>query len=330
MGASSTIGVLLVQLGTPDAPTTPAVRRYLREFLSDRRVVDLPPALWQPILHLRVLPTRPARSAALYRKVWNAEGSPLAAITRAQSDELSARLNPGPRAAVRVGYAMRYGNPSIASVLDTWLSEGCERLLVFPMYPQYASATTGSSLEAVLRALAPRRVIPALRIVPPYFEDPEYIAALATSARDALAGSQVDHVLLSFHGLPARYAANGDPYPDQCNATARALSDAMGWSRLPVNVSFQSRFGREEWLKPYTDETLRGLARLKVGRLVALCPGFTADCLETLEEMAITNDELYRAAGGTDYTVLPCLNTHPRWIEAMAAIAGRELRGWID
>jgi len=329
MRESGKVGVLLLQLGTPDAPTTPAVRRYLREFLSDRRVVDLPRPLWLPILHLRVLPTRPARSAALYQKVWSLEGSPLATITKAQAELLSARLDEAFPGSVTVAFAMRYGTPSIASVVDRCLREGCDRFLVFPMYPQYAGATTGSTLEAVFRLLAPRRVIPAIRIVPPYFEDPSYIDALAASTRTSLAGTAVEHVLLSFHGLPARYATAGDPYPEQCAATARALSRAMGWSSMPVNVSFQSRFGREEWLRPYTDETLRGLAALKVGRLAALCPGFTADCLETLEEMGITNAELYHQAGGGEYRVLPCLNTHPRWIEAMADIATRELQGWL-
>jgi ferrochelatase len=320
-------GVLLLQLGTPDAPTSGALRRYLHEFLRDRRVVDLPRAQWLPVLYLGVLPRRPARSARLYRKVWTAAGSPLAVITQAQADGLASRLC-ADEVEIPVAVGMRYGRPSIAAAVDELIAAGCDRLVALPMYPQYASATTGSSLQRAFDVLGQRRVVPSVRTVPPYFDAPEYIAALAASVRDALGQWKPDHVLISFHGLPKRYADLGDPYPDHCRATARALATRMAWPADRVTMSFQSLFGREEWLKPYTDQTLRDLAARRIPRLAVLCPGFTADCLETLEEMGMTNRELYEAAGGGEYRLLPCLNEHPAWIDAMAAIVQRELRGW--
>lgn len=327
MAVESRTGVLLLQLGTPDAPTPGALRRYLHEFLSDRRVVDLPRALWWPILYLSVLPRRPARSARLYQKIWTADGSPLAVISNAQAAALAARLNDG-HESVRVAVGMRYGNPSIAAAVDELVDAGCDRIVALPMYPQYSSATTGSSVEQLFTVLGAKRVVPALRTVPPYFDSPEYIAALAASAREALGSWEPDHVVLSFHGLPKRYAELGDPYPAHCHATARALTAAMGWTPAAVTVSFQSLFGREEWLRPYTDETLRSLAARRLSRLAVLCPGFTADCLETLEEMGMTNREMYEAAGGGAYKLVPCLNTCPAWIDAMTSIVRRELRGW--
>ena len=327
MATVSRTGILLLQLGTPDAPTSSALRRYLHEFLRDRRVVDLPRAQWLPILYFGVLPRRPARSARLYRKVWTAEGSPLAVITRAQADALASRLR-ADGVEIHVAVGMRYGRPSIAAAVDELIGAGCDRLVALPMYPQYASATTGSSLERVFEVIGRRRVVPSVRTVPPYFEAPEYIGALVASVRDALGQWEPDHVLISFHGLPKRFADLGDPYPDHCHATARALAAGMDWPRDRVTTSFQSLFGREEWLKPYTDQTLRDLAARGISRLAVLCPGFTADCLETLEEMGMTNRELYEAAGGGEYRLVPCLNTHPAWIDAMAAIVQGELRGW--
>jgi ferrochelatase len=327
MATESRLGVLLLQLGTPDKPTPGALRRYLHEFLRDRRVVDLPRAQWLPVLYLGVLPRRPARSARLYKKVWTAEGSPLAVITRAQADGLASRLR-ADNGAIRVAVGMRYGRPSIAAAIDELVEAGCDRLVALPMYPQYASATTGSSLERVFDELGRKRVVPSVRTVPPYFDAPEYIAALAASARDALGDWRPDHVLVSFHGLPKRFAALGDPYPDHCQATARALAAAMDWPFDGMTVSFQSLFGREEWLRPYTDQTLRDLAARRIPRLAVLCPGFTADCLETLEEMGITNRSLYERAGGREYRLVPCLNTHPAWLDAMTAIVRREMRGW--
>jgi protoporphyrin/coproporphyrin ferrochelatase len=231
---------------------------------------------------------------------------------------------------VGVAVAMRYGNPSIQSAIDSLLSDGCEHLLAFPMYPQYASATTGSSLEELFRCLGARRVVPSLRVVPPYFTAPSYIESLAGSVRAVLADWPPDHLLMSFHGLPRRYATLGDPYPEHCYATARALAAALGLPADQLTVTFQSRFGREEWLQPYTDATLIELGRRKIGRLAVICPGFTADCLETLEEIGITGREQFERAGGGEYRVIPCLNADPAWLSAMTTLAARELSGWCS
>jgi ferrochelatase len=285
--------------------------------------------MWLPVLHLRVLRTRPVRSARLYGKIWRDDGSPLATITGAQAAALQQRLDREWPGATRVLVGMRYGQPSIRTAVEELLRLGCDRVLAVPMYPQYASATTGSSLEALFRTVTPRRVIPSVRVVPPYFNDAGYISSLAAVTRAALVDWEPEHVILSFHGLPRRYAAAGDPYPEHCLATAEALTAEMRWSPSLVTTSFQSRFGREEWLRPYTDETLQALGRRKARRVAALCPGFTADCLETLEEMGLTNAELFQAAGGADYRLVPCLNTHPAWIDALTALASRELSGWL-
>ena len=319
-------GVLLIQLGTPDAPTPAALRTYLAEFLSDPRVIDLPRFYWWPILHGIVLRTRPRRSAALYAKVWSPEGSPLLALTNRQAAALQARLGPD-RVAVRV--AMRYGSPSIPSVLGALLDEGVDRVLAVPMYPQYAGATTGSSLERLADEAVRRRVVPSLRFVPPFPTDSGYIDALANVAREHLAGTDVDHIVLSFHGLPERYAREGDPYPQHCERTAARLIQTMGWPASSVTLAYQSRFGREAWLRPYTDETLKALAASGRTRVAVMCPGFVADCLETLEEIAITNRDLFLSTGGLEYCYVPCLNTAPVWIDALDGIVRRELAGWI-
>jgi len=322
-------GIILLQLGTPDAPTTPAVRRYLRQFLSDKRVVDLPRAAWLPILYLAVLPRRPARSAKLYREVWAAEGSPLLVTTAAQARLLEARLSSllGKRVPVVVG--MRYGNPSVASAVKTLADQGIDRMLAFPMYPQYAGATTGSSLECLYQELATMRVVPSVRVVPPYYHDAAYIDALAAVAQASLAAAPTtpDQIVISFHGIPERYARAGDPYPAHCAETAKLLRRLMKWPDDAVTQSFQSRFGREPWLQPYTDETLLRLGR--AGASVAtICPGFTADCLETIEEIGMTGRKSFLSAGGKAFHAIPCLNDAPAWIDAMASIAIRELEGW--
>ena len=324
---SSRIGILVLQLGTPDAATPAALRRYLRQFLMDRRVVDLPRARWWPILHACVLTTRPARSAELYRRVWTAEGSPLAVTTSAQARALRARLAAaGVDALVEVG--MRYGRPSIDDAVERLLDGGCDRLVAVPMYPQYAGATTGSSLECVFTTLAARRVVPSLRVVPPYFNDPGYISALASAVREDVADWPPDHLVMSFHGLPKRYADAGDPYPQHCRATAEALARALDWPETRWSMAFQSRFGREEWLQPYTDDVMRELAGRRLGRVAVVCPGFTADCLETIEEIGITGRERYHALGGGDYRLLSCLNTRETWLANLTTIVGRELEGW--
>ena len=325
------IGILVAQLGTPDAPTASAVRRYLAQFLSDPRVVDLNPLLWKPILYGVILRTRPAQSAALYRKVWTDEGSPLLTLTRAQARGLEEALRESGRAELRAEVAMRYGEPSTGSAIAKLTAWGAERILLFPMYPQYAAATTGSTCDEVFRELSKLRFIPALRIVPPYYDHPAYIAALAESVRRALASADAppEKILVSFHGIPQRYADLGDPYPKHCEATARALADAMGWRDDEWILTYQSRFGREPWLHPYTDETLMRLGREGVRRVAALSPGFTADCLETIDEIGNLGLEQFESTGGESLVRVPCLNDAPRWIEAMAAIAERELRGWV-
>ena len=326
-------GVILLQLGTPEAPTTASVRRYLREFLSDRRVIDLPRALWLPILYLFVLPRRPAQSAALYRKVWAPGGSPLAVTSAAQAAALEQALSARAGHPVPVRVGMRYGQPSIRAALDELTREGVDRLLAFPMYPQYAGATTGSSLERLFDEVRGRRVVPSVRVVPPYFDAPEYVDAVATVTREALAASEgqprpFDRLLLSFHGLPRRYATEGDPYPGQCEATAAALRQALPEWAATMDVVFQSRFGREEWLQPYTDVTLGELGR-RGERVAVLCPGFTADCLETLEEIGIRGAEQFHETGGRTYLRIPCVNEHPAWLAGMTALALTNLSGWI-
>jgi ferrochelatase len=328
MAGGAKIGVLLLQLGTPSAPTPAALRPYLREFLSDRRVIDLPRSVWLPILFGIVLRTRPRASALLYQKIWTPEGSPLLVTTNRQAALLEARLR-GAGCDVRVRTAMRYGEPSIATALSALAADKVDRLLAFPMYPQYAGATTGSSLERLFALVQTQRVVPSIRVVPPYYADPRYIDALAVVARESAAAlaEPPEQCLFSFHGLPARFEAEGDPYPAQCRETARLLAAALGWTATNFVTTFQSRFGREEWLQPYTDRTLEDLGRAGT-RVAVASPGFTADCLETLEEIGIRGVEQFHEAGGRSFHRIPCLNDHPAWIDAMTAIARSELSGW--
>lgn len=326
------IGILIGQLGTPDAPTTSAVRTYLRQFLSDQRVVDLNRVAWWAILNGVILVTRPPKSAALYRKVWTEAGSPLLVITRAQAEGLQQRLaRETGDAELRVEVAMRYGNPSTGSAIRRLTEWGADRILLFPMYPQYSAATTGSTYDETFAELGKLRFVPALRVVPPYAEEPSYIAALAASTRERIAQmpSPPDKVLLSFHGIPQRYADLGDPYPQQCYATASALAHAMGWTSDDYLVTFQSRFGREPWLQPYTDETLRKLGGQGVKKLLVVCPGFTADCLETIDEIGNLGEEQFHSGGGEILALAACVNDRSDWLDAMSAIAKRELQGWL-
>lgn len=323
MSGAPSIGVLLVNLGTPDAPDAPAVRRYLSEFLSDRRVVEIPQILWQPILRGVILPLRPKKSAHAYRQVWTDAGSPLAAITRAQSHALQAAL--GDR--VRVAYAMRYGQPAIGPAIDALMATGCDRILVAPLYPQYCAATTATAVDAVAAHLGALRAQPTLRFLPPYHDDAVYIDALKASVEAGLAALDFtpDVLLASFHGMPERTRALGDPYHDQCQATARRLSGALG---RPVEVAFQSRFGRARWLEPATDARLTELGR--ENRSVAIfAPGFSADCLETLEELAIRGKAQFEAAGGTRFAYIPCLNAEPPGMTMLETLIRRELAGWL-
>ena len=327
--AAPRVGVLLVNLGTPEAPTPQAVRRYLKQFLSDPRVVEIPRLVWWPILNGIILNTRPKKSAHAYAQVWTDHGSPLAAITREQAERLQAML--GDRALVR--WAMRYGNPALGAELAAMKEAGCERVLVCPLYPQYSGATTASAIDALGAQLAAMRWQPAVRTLPPYYDDPLHITALRSDlARqlDALP-FRPEVLLLSFHGMPERTLHLGDPYHCQCRKTARLLSEVLapGYPGLRVEVSFQSRFGRAKWLEPATDAVLEAEARAGTRSLAVAAPGFSADCLETREELAIRGREQFLAAGGTDYAALDCLNASEAGMAMLEALVRRELAGWI-
>jgi ferrochelatase len=320
-------GVLLVQLGTPDAPTPDALRPYLRQFLGDPRVIELPRFKWWLILNLFVLPFRPKQSAAKYARIWNAEtGSPLLHYTKLQTAALQRAL---PDVPVRFG--MQVGNPPVADVLHEMIEQGVERLIVFPMYPQYSATTTASATDTLFHALMKERRVPALRIVTSYHDHPAYLDSVAAAIRDNLAKLpwQPDHYLLSFHGIPIRYARAGDPYARQVKRTTAELIRRLGWPRAKWTQTFQSLFGREEWLKPYTEEKLKRLAKEGKKRVFVAMPGFTADCLETLDEIGNEARETFRHAGGELLHACPCLNDHPAWIEAMRRIITEEGRGWL-
>jgi ferrochelatase len=316
--------VLLVNLGTPDSPDVKAVRRYLAEFLSDRRVVEIPPLIWQPILRSFILTTRPRTTAANYAKVWGPDGSPLKAITERQAAMLGERWD----GRVLVDWAMRYGSRPIGERLKALQDLGCDRILLAPLYPQYSAATNASVTDAAFAALETWRWQPALRILPPYFDAPEHIAAVARSVRDGLEKLDFDPDLIvtSFHGMPRRTLDAGDPYHCQCQKTGRLLSEALG---REIRVTFQSRFGRAEWLRPYTDATLAALPREGFRKIAVVCPGFSADCLETLEEVAMEGRATFLEAGGTDFAYLPCLNASPAGVDMLAALLARELAGWV-
>ncbi len=322
--ATPKIGVLLVNLGTPDAPTKSAVKRYLKQFLSDRRVVEIPKIIWQPILRGIILNTRPQKSAQAYAKVWTDKGSPLAFFTAGQSAALQARM--GKSADVR--YAMRYGNPSVADQLSAMKKAGCNRILIAPMYPQYSGATTGTVLDEAYATLTAMRWHPAIRTLPAYHDDAAYIGALKTSIEASLAGLDFEPgaIVISFHGMPERTLQLGDPYHCHCQKTARLLSEAMGRELI---VSFQSRFGRAKWLEPATDDTLMRLARDGTKKVAIFAPGFSVDCLETLEELAMQGHEQFEEAGGTHYAYMPCLNDSDVGMDMVERIIRRELAGWI-
>jgi len=327
-GSAARAAVLLVNLGTPDEPTAPALRRYLAEFLSDPRVVEIPRVVWLPILHGIILRTRPARSAAKYASVWMPEGSPLAVWTQRQTQALAGKLAArGHQVVVR--HAMRYGNPSLPSTLDALRAEGVNRVLVLPLYPQYAAATTASVADKVLQWATQARRMPELRFVAEYHDDPAYVAALAAQLRAHWAANgRGEKLVLSFHGVPERSLHLGDPYHCQCHKTARLLAAALGLGKDEVLVTFQSRFGKAKWLEPYTEPTLQRLASEGVKRVDVACPGFVADCLETLEEIAQEARDAFLAAGGQTFSYVPCLNDAPEWIDALAALAERHLQGW--
>jgi ferrochelatase len=331
------VGVLLVNLGTPDAPTPAAVRRYLAEFLSDPRVVEIPRAIWGPLLHGVILPTRSRTSAAKYAKIWTKDGSPLLVHSLRQRTLLRGSIGekvkalglPADHCPVELG--MRYGAPSIGTAIDALRAAGAEKLLVFPLYPQYAASTTATAIDAVAAHLADVRRVPGLRFVDAFARDAGYIRALAQVVNEHwMKHGHAEHLVLSFHGLPRRSLDLGDPYHCDCQATARLLARELGLADTQWTLAFQSRFGRAQWLTPYTADTLVALAKRGVRRVDVACPGFVADCLETLEEIAIEGRAAFEKAGGEALRAIPCLDTHPAWIAAMTDLTLANLQGWLD
>ena len=320
-------GILLIQLGTPDAPTGKALRPYLRQFLSDRRVIEVPQIIWKPLLYGVILTLRPRASAAKYARIWDEEtGSPLMHWTKTQTARLQERF---PEVPVRFG--MQVGNPSVEKVVTEMIAAGVTKLMVLPMYPQYSATTTASATDVLFSALMKVRRVPALRVVPPYFEHVAYLDAVAAVVKDDLAKLEwkPDHHVISFHGIPQSYARRGDPYPAHVVRTTRGLVARMGWKRSEWTQTYQSRFGREPWLKPYTDDVLAKLAKSGKKNVFVALPGFTADCLETIDEIGHESEEVFHAAGGAKLRAGACLNDHPRWIDAMATILRQEGHGWL-
>jgi protoporphyrin/coproporphyrin ferrochelatase len=325
------IGVLIVNLGTPDATDAGAVRRYLREFLSDNRVIEDSGVVWKLILHGYILRVRPRIKSADYAKIWNRDRneSPLKTITRAQAEKLAVAL--AKIGSPVVDWAMRYGNPSIASRLEALAQKGCERILIVPLYPQYAAATTATVCDEVFRCLMRMRWQPTVRIAPPYCDDAAYIEGLATSLRTTLASLafRPEIILASYHGIPKGYFLKGDPYYCQCAKTTRMLQDALGFDDKMLMMTFQSRFGRAEWLTPYTIETVQNLAERGCKSLLVTTPGFSADCLETLEEIAVENAAVFKQHGGENFAVVPCLNDSEAGMKVIESLVTRELKGWL-
>ena len=318
LDAPATTGILVTNLGTPDAPTPAALRKYLAEFLSDPRVIETPRLLWWPILHGFILRLRPRRSARAYREVWTEAGSPLLVISEKQCRAIRSALGEDDGAPFRVELGMRYGNPSIRSALEKLRSYNLNKLLILPLYPQYSAATTASTFDAVAAVLKTWRRIPQLRMITSYHDDPGYIDALVESIRDQWAQSgKADKLLFSFHGLPRDYVLAGDPYSDECHATARLVAGQLELDKNRWEVSFQSRFGPREWLQPYTDKLLREWGKTGIEHVQVICPGFAADCLETLEEIEIRNRDCFLSAGGKKFTYIPALNDQPRHIAAL-------------
>ena len=317
------IGVLLINLGTPDAPEVRAVRRYLAEFLSDPRVIEIHPLAWKPILYGIILRTRPRKSAEAYKQIWTNEGSPLRALAHRQAEALRRRL---PN--VRIQYAMRYGNPGIAAAIDNMAREGCTRILAAPLYPQYCAATTATANDAVFAALAGMRWQPALRTLPPYYDDPLYIDALATNLRRQLASLEFEpeRLLLSFHGMPVRTRELGDPYHCHCQKTARLLGEALG---RELDVAFQSKFGRAKWLEPATEATLVAYPKEGVKKIAVAAPGFSTDCIETLEELGIRGRKTFLDSAGEQFALLDCLNDSAEGMDMITKLISRELAGWL-
>jgi len=324
-------GLLLINLGTPEATDYWSMRRYLKEFLSDRRVIELNPLLWWPILNLIILSFRPTKSGHAYSQIWNKElnESPLKTFTRGQTDALRAALGNGDK--LEVDWAMRYGKPSIADKLQALKDKGCERIVLFPLYPQYSAATTATALDKAFDALKKMRWQPAIRTVPPYFDNPAYIKAVAASLKDYMKqlSWKPDRILLAFHGLPREYLDNGDPYHCHCQKSARLIRQELGLSADYAQIVFQSRFGAAEWLKPYAQDTVEELPKQGVKNLLMISPGFSSDCVETLEELAIGLQETFHEAGGENFAVVPCLNASKHSIDMLEHVVSNELQGWL-
>ncbi|MBX3629461.1 MAG: ferrochelatase [Nitrosomonas sp.] len=330
-GSPESIGILLINLGTPESPTAAALRPYLREFLSNPRVIEVPRIIWWPILYGFILPFRPRQSAEKYALIWTPEGSPLKVHTERQTALLAERLHNTLNARVIVEYAMNIGNPSVASVLDKMKGAGCNRILVIPLFPQYAASSTAAAMDATFAALSRMRNMPAIRTVKQYHDHPGYIAALTQNIRDYWEQhGQPDKLIISFHGIPRKNLEKGDPYYCFCQKTGRLLAEALNLDHAQYQICFQSRFGRAQWLQPYTADTLKNLGRAKTRRIDVVCPGFVADCLETLEEIAIEGKKIFTEAGGNDYHYIPCLNERSDWIAALADIAQSNLQGWLE
>jgi ferrochelatase len=327
------IGVLLMNLGTPEGTSYWPMRAYLKEFLSDRRVIEEPRWKWWPILNLIILSTRPGRKGKDYASIWNKERDegPLKTITRAQAEQLTERLAAAGEDRIVVDWAMRYGFPDVKSRLKALLDQGCDRILMVPLYPQYAAATSATACDQAFRALMEMRWQPAVRVAPPYYDDPAYIKAIADSMRASLArlAFEPEVILCSLHGMPQSYLLKGDPYYCQCVKTWRLLRDELGMSSERFRLTFQSRFGPEEWLKPYTDETVKALAESGTKSMAIVAPGFSADCLETLEELDGENREIFMHHGGENFAYLPCLNDSEEGVRVIESVVRRELMGWL-
>jgi ferrochelatase len=329
-GAQAKVGILLANLGTPDAPDASALRRYLRQFLSDRRVVEIPRAIWWLILNIFILTTRPRKSAEKYAQIWTPEGSPLLVHAQKQAKLLQGYLSMRIQSPFTVELGMSYGNPSMASAIEKLKTQGCDRILVFPLYPQYAASSTASALDAVWRELLQSRNMPAIRSIRHYHDHPAYIAALAQSVREHwMVNGQPEKLIMSFHGVPRYTLDKGDPYHCECHKTGRLLAEALGLEKDQYMVCFQSRFGKAEWLKPYLANTLKELGKQKLKRIDVICPGFSSDCLETLEEIAMEGKATFVTAGGGEFHYIPALNEREPWIRAMCEIALGNLQGWV-
>jgi len=324
-------GILLVNLGTPDAPTPSALRRYLKQFLSDPRVIEIPSLVWWPILHGIILTLRPRKSAEKYAQIWTQDGSPLLVHTRRQATLFQGFLGTRVKSPFAVEFGMRYGNPSIASAIAKLKAKHCNRILVFPLYPQYAASSTASALDAISQTLNRVRNVPALRFIRNYHDHPAYISALAESVRDYWSiNGRSAKLIMSFHGVPRRTLDLGDPYHCECHKTARLLAEALGLKQDQYMVCFQSRFGKAEWLKPYLAPTLEALGKQQLQRVDVICPGFSSDCLETLEEIAMEGKAIFTKNGGGEFHYIPALNEQESWINAMCDIALENLQGWVS